>query len=250
MVKGINVFQEYFREYTDQYVLIGGAACSVSFDEQDIDFGRTTKDLDVVLIIEAQTREFGERFWQFIKDGKYRIRAKSNGDPQFYRFDKPEDTRFPKMIELFSRKSHLLKEETGLTPVHIDDAVSSLSAILLNDAYYQALLQGREVIMGISVLKPEWIIPFKAKAWLDLRGKPDADSSDVRKHRNDIIRIASDIVLQNCPLPDEVRKDMEIFLQEFDVTETDLKNLKIRGTTPAEIRETLIKTYLGDGAAL
>ena len=151
MVKGINVFQEYFREYTDQYVLIGGAACSVSFDEQDIDFGRTTKDLDVVLIIEAQTREFGERFWQFIKDGKYRIRAKSNGDPQFYRFDKPEDTRFPKMIELFSRKSHLLKEETGLTPVHIDDAVSSLSAILLNDAYYKALLQGREVIMGIQI---------------------------------------------------------------------------------------------------
>lgn len=31
MVKGIDFFQKYFREYTDQYVLIGGAACSVSF---------------------------------------------------------------------------------------------------------------------------------------------------------------------------------------------------------------------------
>ena len=28
MVKGIDIFQEYFNEYTDQYVLIGGAACS------------------------------------------------------------------------------------------------------------------------------------------------------------------------------------------------------------------------------
>ena len=44
MVKGIEIFQEYFKEYTDQYVLIGGAACSVSFEEQEINFGRTTKD--------------------------------------------------------------------------------------------------------------------------------------------------------------------------------------------------------------
>ena len=26
MVKGIEIFQEYFKEYTDQYVLIGGVA--------------------------------------------------------------------------------------------------------------------------------------------------------------------------------------------------------------------------------
>ena len=58
MVKGIDIF----REYTDQYVLIGGAACSVSFEEQEISFGRTTKDFDVVLIVEAQTREFVEEF--------------------------------------------------------------------------------------------------------------------------------------------------------------------------------------------
>ena len=244
MVKGIDIFQEYFKEYTDQYVLIGGAACSISFEEQEIDFGRTTKDLDVVLVVEAQTKEFGERFWQFIKDGKYRIRAKSNGDPQFYRIDKPEDSRFPKMIELFSRTGYLLKEENGLTPIHIDDSVSSLSAILLNEAYYQALLEGREIMMGISVLKPEWIIPFKAKAWLDLRGKPDADSSDIKKHRNDIIRIAAEMVLKECILPEEVRRDMEVFINEFDVTEAELKNLKIRGVKPDEIKETLQSIYL------
>lgn len=56
MVKGIEIFQEYFKEYTDQYVLIGGAACSVSFEEQEINFGRTTKDLDIVLIVEANRR--------------------------------------------------------------------------------------------------------------------------------------------------------------------------------------------------
>lgn len=244
MVKGIDVFQEYFKEYTDQYVLIGGAACSVSFEEQDINFGRTTKDLDIVLIVEAQTREFGEKFWEFIRDGKYRIRAKSNGEPQFYRFDKPEDERFPKMIELFSRTNYLLQEENGLTLIHIDDSVSSLSAILLNDAYYKALLEGREIVMGISVLKPEWIIPFKAKAWLDLKKKQNVDSSDIKKHRNDIIRILSDMVLQKCILPDEVRNDMQMFIEQFDVTEMELKNLKIHGTKPDDIKQILQATYL------
>ena len=27
MVKGIDIFQEYFNEYTDQYVLIGSMQC-------------------------------------------------------------------------------------------------------------------------------------------------------------------------------------------------------------------------------
>lgn len=43
MVKGIDIFQEYFNEYTDQYVLIGGAACSVSFEEQDINLDEQQK---------------------------------------------------------------------------------------------------------------------------------------------------------------------------------------------------------------
>ena len=72
MVKGLEVFRNYFRDYTNQYVLIGGAACSISFEEQNIEFGRITRDLAVVLIVEAQTLEFGNVFWKFINDGGYR----------------------------------------------------------------------------------------------------------------------------------------------------------------------------------
>ena len=243
MVKGLDTFQKYFADYKEQYVLIGGAACDILFESNEVNF-RATRDLDMVLIVEALTPEFGEKFWKFIVDGKYRNKATNGSNPQFYRFDKPEDERFPKMIELFSRTNYLLQEENGLTPIHIDDSVSSLSAILLNDAYYQALMDGRENMRGISVLKPEWIIPFKAKAWLDLREKKDVDSSDIKKHRNDIIRIVSDMVLQKCILPDEVRKDMEKFIEQFDVTESELKNLKIRGTKPEDIKRVLQITYL------
>lgn len=245
MVKGLDIFHEYFSEYTNQYVLIGGAACSISFEEQELDFGRTTKDLDMVLIVEAQTKEFGDRFWQFITDGGYRNKARSNGKPQFYRFDKPVDGQFPKMIELFARNELILESGTMLTPIHIDDSVSSLSAILLNDAYYQALLQGRYVIDGLSVLRPEWLIPFKAKAWLDLSKKTEVDSADVKKHRNDIIRLASELMMDKCVLPQEIRNDMKLFIEEFSVSEAELKSLKIRGVRPDDIKEVLINIYLG-----
>jgi hypothetical protein len=51
---------------------------------------------------------------------------------QFYRFSKPNRTGYPAMIELFSRESDdfKLKFENGLTPIHIDESVASLSAIL------------------------------------------------------------------------------------------------------------------------
>ena len=70
MVKGIEIFKDYFKDYSDQYVLIGGAACDISFEGSSMNF-RATRDLDVVLIVEALTREFGDRFWKFIRDGGY-----------------------------------------------------------------------------------------------------------------------------------------------------------------------------------
>ena len=99
------------------------------------------------------------------------------------------------MIELFSRAKWELASEAVLIPVHIDDSVSSLSAILLDDVYYELLLRERDIINGISVLKPSALIAFKAKAWLDLKQKHaqgmHVDSRDIKKHRNDILRLSA-----------------------------------------------------------
>ena len=247
MVKGIERFRDYFQDFTDEYVLIGGAACDISFKNNNADF-RATKDLDIVLIVEALTSGFGERFWKFIQDGGYQNRARSSGKPQFYRFDKPMQAGFPAMIELFARTEYILKEDFGITPLHIDDSVSSLSAILLNEAYYKALLQGREVIDGISVLPHSMLIPFKAKAWLDLserdRRGEHVDSRDLKKHRNDIIRMASELLLERCELPDEVRNDMRTFIDAMNVTDKEIKNLKLYGVKAEDIQRLLVDTYL------
>ena len=56
-MRGIGIFKEYFSEYTDHYILIGGAACSIILNEIGVDF-RITKDLDMVLIDENMSKFF------------------------------------------------------------------------------------------------------------------------------------------------------------------------------------------------
>lgn len=65
MVKGLDTFRKYFEEYEEQYVLIGGAACDIAFESNDTSF-RATRDLDMVLVIEALTPEFGQKLYRYI----------------------------------------------------------------------------------------------------------------------------------------------------------------------------------------
>ena len=247
MVKGLDKFREYFKDFSEQYVLIGGAACDISFEEGGADF-RATKDLDIVLVVEALTKEFGQQFWKFVQDGGYQHRARSNGSPQFYRFQKPEKTEFPKMLELFSRTKTVLHPETVLIPLHIDDAVSSLSAILLNEEYYQLLMKGRTVMNGISILSAPYLIPFKAKAWLDLRETQNSgihvDSHEIKKHRNDVLRIAAELVLEDkIILTEELKKEMILFIRGLKEEEPDLKAIGLRNVEMEEIIKLLEEIY-------
>ena len=77
-----------------------------------------------------------------------------------------------------------MSDDAILTPLPIDGEVSSLSAILLNEAYYELLMDGQTVIDGILVLKSTCLIPFKAKAWLDLNERKalgeHVDSKNIR----------------------------------------------------------------------
>lgn len=44
--------------------------------------------------------------------------------------------------------------------IHISDDISSLSAIMLNDDFYEFMINGRKTVDGVSVLSAEYIIPF------------------------------------------------------------------------------------------
>lgn len=248
MVTGLDVFKEYFSGYEEQYVLIGGVACEIVFESNDIDF-RATRDIDMVLIVEALTPEFGKRFWEFINTGKYRNKSTNGSKPQFYRFDKPEVASFPKMIELFCRKDFELREMEGITPVYLDDEISSLSAILLDDDYYKVLLDGRIITDGLSVLRPEYLILFKAKAYIDLKNRKEngetVDSSNIKKHKKDVLRIAVELVLQPIiDMPISVREDISSFVDSLINDPFDSNVLKQYGVNNQEVIERLKVVFL------
>lgn len=58
-------------------------------------FPRATKDIDIILIVEALSHEFVKRFWSFIRQGAYQQREKGTGgigrlQHEYYRFIKPQ----------------------------------------------------------------------------------------------------------------------------------------------------------------
>ena len=248
MVSGIQKFREYFSDYKNQYVLIGGAACDINMDDVDSSF-RATKDLDIVLITEALSESFGEKFWEFIKEGGYENRKKSNGTPQFYRFDKPVNKEFPYMLELFARNEFIKEGETRCVPLHIGEELSSLSAILLNEDYYKMLVDGRKEVDNLIVLSPAYLIPFKVKAWLDLmerrKAGQEVDSKDIKKHKKDIVSLASILTgNEEVQMPDKVFADMSEFLGMLEESSLDVKFLKSRNITEEMVVRLLERIYL------
>jgi hypothetical protein len=220
MVKGLDIFQEHFAAHSDQFILIGGAAATLAMEQAGLDF-RATKDLDIVLHIEALTPAFGTTFWTFIEMGGYEIReASDTGKPVLYRFQKPADASYPFMLELLCRSPDGIQLADGsrLTPIPFDDVVSSLSAILLDDAYYTFMLAGRRESDGLTWIGEDRLIPLKAHAWLDLsarkeRGEP-VDSKNIRKHGNDAIRLSQLLSPDlRIPVPPGVAADLNRFLQ-------------------------------------
>ena len=249
MVSGVESFRKWFAEYTDQYTIIGGTACDLLMSEDGLDF-RATRDIDMVLIVESLTPEFGRRFWEYVKAAGYEHRNKSTGEPQFYRFSKPSSREYPYMIELFSGRVDAIElpEDAVLTPLPLDDEISSLSAILMDADYYQFLREGKTVLNDIPVLDAAHLIPFKAKAWLDLternRNGEHVDSKNIRKHKNDVFRLSilltSDI---RVTLSAAIRSDLEKFFSAMEAETIDLKAFGIRSQSQQEILQKLKTIY-------
>ena len=132
MVRGLEKFKEYFKEFSDNYIIIGGTACDIALTGSDMP-PRATDDIDMILIVDNITPEFGQRFWQFISEGEYQNRERKRGDgkepvPELFRFIKPSPG-YPIRIELLSTRPDILGEPTGfhLTPIPVGEKLSSLS---------------------------------------------------------------------------------------------------------------------------
>ena len=236
-MRGLSTFKAKFADYSGNYVVIGGMACLIIFEDIGESF-RATKDIDMVVLMEEINHDFADAFWEFIDDGKYQEVAQGSMHKNFYRFTKPKNPDYPAMIELFSRKPEglELKIDAHTMPIHIDDDISSLSAILLNDDYYELLRTQKKVIDGISILNEIALIPFKIKAFLEIKDRQQKDiaeqnaSYDLKKHRKDIFRLARIIPpTERIFLSTDIKNDMQAFISIIRDEEVDLSQLGWKG---------------------
>lgn len=247
-VKGLDRFKEHIAGLEDCYALIGGTACDVLLRDADFDF-RATKDIDMVLLVEGRLPETAAAVWRLVKTGGYRCGWKGSTHAHFYRFTEPSDLSYPVMIEIFSAAPDFINEdaEIAVAPLPIDDKISSLSAILLDKDYYGFMKESRKVVNGVAVLDETGLIPFKAKAFLDLSQRKacgeHVDSRDLKKHKNDVLRLAQLLRPGHCiDLPTTIAADMTEFCNTIANDEVNMKQLGIPASYK-EIIELIRDTY-------
>jgi len=254
MVIGLDRWREFFGEYKDKYVLIGGAACNILEEELDMT-PRATKDLDLVLVVEALTSDFGARLWEFIKLGNYQgcSRGENKQKHEYYRFVNPEDKSFPKQIELFARNTGILglPVEAHIEPISIGEELSSLSAILMDDDYYSFTLEHSQILDNIHIANPEALICLKAKAYIEMRERQQngeqVDSRDIEKHKKDIFRLIA-MLPGNAQftLSEKLKQDIMQFNDKVgDLPNEDfLKNAKIKGLTADKLMKLFCRAFI------
>lgn len=248
MVIGLETFRAYFGQHNDHYALIGGAACDLLFTEAGLPF-RATRDFDVILCVEVLDSEFATAFAAFLGAGRYAQRAMHEGEKKFYRFSKPETANFPAMIELFARPASAidLPETDRYVRLDVEDALISLSALLLDEDYYALVKEGREIVDGISILGAPLLIPFKAKAWLDLTAREAAgtaiDRNNIKKHRNDVFRLVQLLTAQSVELPNRVNEDLRTFCERMRSEDVDPAAFRIKDMTKNEALAAIVRVY-------
>lgn len=119
---------------------------------------------------------------------------------------------------------------------------------MLNEDYYQILLEGRTVEDGLSVLRPEYLILFKAKAYLDLdlrkKNGEKIDSGDIGKHKKDILRIIGELELRKTKeLPISVKNDIDNFIVTLTDNPFDYNSLKRHELKNEEVIDKLKSIY-------
>lgn len=124
-----------------------------------------------------------------------------------------------------------------------------MSAILLDDDYYEFLTKGKVTVNGVTVLDAAYLIPFKAKAWIDLTDRKTSgehvDSKNIKKHKNDVFRLTELIdPTLTIKAPHRVYVDVQEFVQRMQNENVDVKQLGPVGRTKDQILKEIKDLYI------
>jgi len=237
MIVGLEHFSNFFRDFDQYYVVVGGVAATLLLEKENLEF-RATKDIDLVLV-SSNNEEILSRLVDYIKLAKYKIQQKGSGKNVFYRFKEPSDKKYPFQIEIFHKKPEGIKLIEGQHLVPIKDEVDGigLSAILLEEEYFDLVKNNVEIAKGIPITTTAATIILKARAYNDLTDRKNSgdqvDVKDINKHRGDIFRLTQILTeTENMTLRGLPRTHLDRFVADIDsLSEVHInqifKNLKI-----------------------
>ncbi len=201
---GFDHFCDYLNGLENQYVIIGGGAASILMDDDGLEF-RATKDVDLVVL--SRSDELNRRLIAYINLGKYKTKEATEGKPRYYRFQAPENPDAPKTIELFARNDIGLELEGGQHIIPIkNDSAENLSAILLDDEYFELIRKNLVAsVSGIPLVNAVANICLKARAHRELvdrknGGDSSVDERDIQKHLKDIWRLSIVLTGEEAPI--------------------------------------------------
>ena len=201
MVKGLETFRKAMQPYKEHFVIIGGTACDIRLSGTMMT-PRATDDIDIIVVIDRLTEDFVHAIWQFVKDGNYKVgkRISQQGQSVYalYRFTLQDNSLdYPKQIEILSRHSDLLGEPSGfhIEPIPTDEEHHSLSAIIMDDDFYDFTIHQANDEDGLMVANNLALIVLKMNAYLNLLTDKAAghrvDSDDINKHRSDVLKLVA-----------------------------------------------------------
>ena len=232
-MEGLDKFREAFKDFSDNYVIIGGTACDITMTGTEVR-ARATHDIDMIIVVERMTPQYGEQFWQFIREAGYRpekSKTKDGESPKYemYRFV-DGNPGYPEMIELLSRHPDALGEPKGLViePLPIDGELSSLSAIIMDDDYYQFTIEHSRLTDNIRHADSAALIALKARAYLNLlldkqNGK-HVNSKDIKKHRSDVLKNVVIMTEDEIMAPASIVECIKEFVMSIRNDWTELAN--------------------------
>jgi hypothetical protein len=227
MVVGLDTFSVHFKDFQESYIIIGGTACDIIIEDAGF-VPRATDDIDIILIVEALSPEFVAKFWEFIKLGKYAVQQKNDDERNCYRFAIPN---YPKQLELFCKVPDVIDANEGahLTPIPVEEGLSSMSAILLDEEYYNYTIEHSEIKEGVHFAAPHTLICLKAFAFLNNTERKAAGQNvrtvDIKKHKYDVFRMIM-MLKENdqFSLPETIKSNMQKFA---DTIKNDLPSTEI-----------------------
>lgn len=120
---------------------------------------------------------------------------------------------------------------------------------MLDNAYYDFMLNGIVTVDGISVLNAFHLIPFKAKAYLDLQSRKrlgeQLDSKKIKKHKRDALRLAQLLSGNEAvSLQEPIALDMRAFISDCKTSPVNLKQIGITGASMDDMLATLKQVYV------